>query len=342
MTVLNKSSSISCPVCSSEAKIVQKDYPGYQEPSTYDIFYCDNCVTSFSNPLEVDSNLYNLIYSKPDEIPGYERYSKYAKKVLLQKDPLEYLAKSEETYWSIKNYLKIKNASPNTRILEVGCGLGYLTYSLIKSGFNATGLDISMNAVEQAIARYGDHFICEDLHEYSQKIDFKYDTIILAEVIEHIPNIYNLLNSLDGLLADGGDIVITTPNKSSYAQEILWHTDLPPIHLWWFSETSMSKISSKIGYSLRLTDFTECNVINVSKKTNYVREGDKSKPSRRSTLDENGNAINSPIYNFKQILNNTGILSLSKVAMARLPLLREKLMLGKRRPILCAIFSKKQ
>jgi SAM-dependent methyltransferase len=341
MTMLDINSLSSCPVCSGKAKIVQKDYPGYQEPTTYDIFHCDNCDTSFSNPLEINCDLYDLIYSKPDDIVGYERYSKYAQEVLRQKQPLEYLSKSEETYWSIKSYLERKNTSPNTRILEVGCGLGYLTYSLIKAGFNATGLDISINAVEQATARYGDHFVCEDLHEYSQKINFKYDTIILTEVIEHIPNIYELLNSLDGLLADGGDIVITTPNKSSYPQEILWNTDLPPIHLWWFSESSMNEISSKIGYSLRLTDFTECNSINVSRKINYVREGDKSKLSRKSTLDESGNPIKSPVHNLRQILDNIGVSHWARVFMAKLPLLKKKFIVGKRRPILCAIFSKK-
>jgi SAM-dependent methyltransferase len=343
-TVLDMTSPISCPVCMSEAKVVYGKHPGYQQPKVYDIVHCENCNTSFANPLEVDSDLYDLIYSKPDEIPGYDRYSKYAQNVLKQANPLEYLAKSEDTYWSIKNYLQNIPNSTNKKILEVGCGLGYLTYSLVKSGFNVTGLDISMNAIEKATARYGNHFVCADLHEYGQKNDLGYDIIILTEVIEHVPNIYEILSSLTGLLADGGEIVITTPNKSSFPNETVWHTDLPPIHLWWFSEASISKIADKIGYSVKFTDFSECGSINVSRRIYHSDGEDKSKWIRNSIVDGQGdvinNKINSSIHKLKKYLYSSSILPKVKLLISKLPLLKENFIVGKRREVLCAIFSK--
>jgi 2-polyprenyl-3-methyl-5-hydroxy-6-metoxy-1,4-benzoquinol methylase len=293
----------------------------------------------------VDSDLYDLIYSKPDEIPGYNRYSKYAQNVLKQRNPLEYLAKSEDTYWAIKNYLQNTPNSINKNLLEVGCGLGYLTYSLVKAGFNITGIDISMNAIEKATARYGNHFVCADLHEYGQKNDLKYDIIILTEVIEHVPNIYEILRSLTGLLADGGEIVITTPNKSSFPNEAVWHTDLPPIHLWWLSETSMNKIADSIEHFVKFTDFSECDSLNVSKKINHGDEDDRSKSIRKSIIDNHGNVVNdkksSPLHKIKKYLHDLGISSRIKVVMSKLPLLKESFIVGKRREILCAVFFKK-
>jgi SAM-dependent methyltransferase len=343
--VSNISNSISCPVCFSEAKVIYREHPGYQKPKVYDIVHCESCNTSFANPLGVDPDLYDLVYSKPDEIPGYDRYSKYAQNVLKKNNPLEYLAKSEDTYWSIKNYLDNTPDSTKKRILEVGCGLGYLTYSMIKAGFNVTGLDISMNAIVKATARYGKHFVCADLHEYGQKTDIKYDTIILTEVIEHVPNIYEILSSLTGLLSDGGEIVITTPNKSSFSTETVWYTDLPPIHLWWLSEASMSQIADKIGYSVKFTDFSKCNSLNVSKRINHSDGDDKLKWIKKSIVDEEGNLIvddkiNSSIHKVKKSLHSLGILPKLKVVMSGLPILKENFLVGKRREVLCAIFSR--
>lgn len=330
---------ISCPVCSAEAKIAYREHPGYKKSKVYDIFCCEHCNTAFANPLKVDSDLYELIYSKPDEIPGYDRYSKYAQAVLTQENPLEYLAKSEEIYWSIKNYFQ-NTSSSSKNILEVGCGMGYLTYSLIKAGFNVTGLDISMNAIERATARYGEHFVCADLHEYKSQTDIKYDVIILTEVIEHVPNIYEIINSLSGLLADGGEIVITTPNKSPYSKEIIWHTEMPPIHLWWFSETSMVKIADKSGYSVKFTDFSECNSLSVT------RQVTDELTWKTSMFDEQGNILlnstdDSPVRKLKKTMHSTGLLPKIQSLMSKLPVLKEKFIVGERRGILCAVFSKK-
>jgi len=83
-------------------------------------------------------------------------------------------------------------------------------------------------------------------------------------VIEHIRDIWGLIANLDKLLIEGGDIVITTPNKTVFGEEAVWKDDLPPIHLWWFSETSLRYIAQKIDYDIKFLDFTEYN------KSHYI------------------------------------------------------------------------
>lgn len=341
-------STMPCPVCLSKAKIVYSEYPGYQEPQVYDILHCQECDTSFANPLEVNSDLYDLIYSKSDEIHGYNRYNKYAEDVLNQKSPLAYLAKSEATYWCVKDYLDKKSGANKQRILEVGCGLGYLTYSLIKAGFNTTGLDISINSVERAKAKYGNYFVCADLESY--KVNVKYDIIILTEVIEHLPNVYEILNLLNELLAEDGKILITTPNKSSYPENIPWFTDLPPVHLWWFSEKSMLKIADNIGFSVEFTDFSKCNSLAIANKIDPIDEDNKLEWIGKSQIDDRGSVIASnqvtpyAIRTLKmywhKCYHDTKISSKVKSIKSRLPWYSEKFIVGKRREILCAILSR--
>jgi SAM-dependent methyltransferase len=338
---------ILCPICSSEARIAYKNHPGYQQPKVYDVIHCKSCDTSFVSPLEIDSNLYNLIYSKTDEIPGYNRYLQYSENVLNQHNPLSYLARSEDTYWSIKRYLDI-NANPDQRILEVGCGMGYLTFSINKSGFNAIGLDLSIPAIEKAKSKYGNNFILTDINGYSQKSNEKYDVIIATEVIEHIPDIYEFLNSLNNLLNVNGKIILTTPNKSYYPSNSIWYTDLPPVHLWWFSETSIRKIAEKAGYSLEFTDFTQCNSLNISLRIKQNIKDGISNSIQNPVLDSQGNVIFSELNEFrkyhrsKKILGILGISAMLKKIVASSTFLRSKFMLGHRRGVICAILTKKQ
>ncbi len=50
--------------------------------------------------------------------------------------------------------------------------------------------------------------------------------------------------------------IITTPNKSLFPEDIIWPTDLPPVHCWCFSEDSMRYMAGASGMSIELVDFT--------------------------------------------------------------------------------------
>lgn len=63
-------------------------------------------------------------------------------------------------YFAIKEILA-RNNNKKAKILEVGSGLGYLTYAISQQGYNITGLDISHDAVKKAEKHFGKHFICQ-------------------------------------------------------------------------------------------------------------------------------------------------------------------------------------
>lgn len=248
---------IECLLCKGSAELKHKEYPGYQKPDTFSIYHCQVCNTSFSLPAIEANDIYELIYKHGPEVRWYDIYWKNAEIIKKSTNPLKYLADSEASYWGVQESLKtiIKKDKNSYRILEIGCGLGYLTYALNKAGYNSIGLDISKEAIDRAIENYGNFFICADLEEYSKLHKKEYDVIVFTEVIEHLNTIDVFINNVVRLLSPTGKIILTTPNKSFYPDNVLWATDLPPVHHWWFSENSITYIANKFNLSANFIDF---------------------------------------------------------------------------------------
>ena len=248
--------STKCPLCGGNSYLKQKECPGYQMPDRFNIYHCLDCNTAFSSPTVDATSIYESIYNNAELVPGYERYSKYAQIVKEIANPMKFLSQSEETYWSVNEALQhlIKDKA-TTKILEIGSGLGYLTYSLIQDNYNIKGLDISETAVKKATENFGNHYISANLYEYAIDYPESYDCIILTEVIEHVDSPLNFIKAIMKLLKSGGHAIITTPNKSIYPSHIVWDTELPPIHCWWFSEDSMKIIAKTINADINFIDF---------------------------------------------------------------------------------------
>lgn len=248
-----------CLICGDFANRVCQRFPGYQEGLEYSIYRCEYCESSFALPMESCETLYDLIYANIGRIPGYARYHRYFEEIKKTRSPLDYLASKEESYWATAIHLRKLLASEKRklRILEIGCGLGYLTYALSTDGFDAKGMDISRQFIQNATEAFGDLFICGDLGTSLREFGQRYDLLVMNQVIEHIPDIKNFLKIAIDLLVAGGEILITTPNRSFFPPATIWETELPPIHLWWFGEKSFECLSKELKCTVTFFDFSE-------------------------------------------------------------------------------------
>lgn len=294
-----------CPLCMANVELVYSALPGYQEPQTFEIYHCPSCNTSYSLPRCEPESIYELIYEHGATAPGYHRYWKFSLDIKKEKEPLNYLAKQEMTYWATrKAVFEYSKKFKNPLILEVGSGLGYLTYAFRKAGFNITGLDISETAVAIAKERYGDYYISGDLYKYSIEKAGSYDIVLLTEVIEHIDDITSFISALSKLLKPNGQIVMTTPNKSFYPLNTIWVSDLPPIHCWWLSEDSVKHISDKLNLKVSFIDFGDFY------KNNYTPmriDVNKKISGRRAVFNAKGDLIKSKNKNaVKKTLQASG------------------------------------
>jgi SAM-dependent methyltransferase len=291
-----------CMICGSNAKLKYRNHPGYQKPDTFNIYHCKKCNSSFSMPRCNADSIYEIIYKNGPTVPGYNRYWEYATRVKEENNPLDYLADTEDCYWCVKEALKQTiSDKKKMKILEIGCGLGYLTFSIFKQGYNILGVDISEQSIKHATKNFGNIYLHADLYEYAPKHKQEYDVIILTEVIEHLDDINSFMSMLKMLLKPGGKIILTTPNKSFYPSNIIWASDLPPVHCWWLSEDSIKYIASTLKLTVSFIDFKEFYAKHPVSSDMKILE---YLPITPVVLDENGNLLWEINKNLKQSIKS--------------------------------------
>ena len=108
----------------------------------------------------------------------------------------------------------------NRRVLDAGCGAGYGSAELARVAAHVTGVDVAPAAVALARQQFSADNLtylpgsCTDL----PFPDGSFDLIVSFEVIEHLADWSGLIREARRLLAAGGQFVVSTPNKSFYAE----------------------------------------------------------------------------------------------------------------------------
>jgi len=104
------------------------------------------------------------------------------------------------------------------RVLDVACGSG--TLSDYFSG-EYTGLDISDVAIKQAksVRRKDASFFVADILKSNLETSIKYDTVVMAEFLEHIENDALVFEKALTILKPGGRIICSVPNGEKVPDE---------------------------------------------------------------------------------------------------------------------------
>lgn len=142
-----------------------------------------------------------------------QMFKKYNnERVYLHPNPvLRFIEKSRIR--TILSLAKIKN---NDRVLEVGCGEGYIL-NLINNG-KLYGIDLSNTAIARAKQKLASKTNVKKLIiGPAEKLPFKpksFDVIICSEVIEHVQNPRRVLQELARVAKPNARIVVTFPNEA--------------------------------------------------------------------------------------------------------------------------------
>lgn len=105
----------------------------------------------------------------------------------------------------------------HTRLLDVGCFNGYISFLFKQLGYQVTGTDVCELADRRDIfARAGIEFIPSNMNypePFPKLASRRFEIVIIAQVIEHILNHpLGLIQSLARLMRPEGMMVLTTPN----------------------------------------------------------------------------------------------------------------------------------
>ena len=136
-------------------------------------------------------------------------------------------------------------------IADVGCGHGILQRQ-IEDHFSkeVTGFDLNEVALKQSAAR-SSPVCCYDLFQRNAEYEGHFDTILLFDVLEHIPDEREFLRAIQFHLARNGMLVINVP-----ALQALWSKyDEVVGHCRRYSIKSLAAVAQSCGMRVRVWSY---------------------------------------------------------------------------------------
>jgi len=151
--------------------------------------------------------------------------------------------------------------TPGTRVLDVGCGNGFLCGEFLKRGCTVVGTDLSRQGIQLARQSYpgarfellgADANILEDLGEQP------FDLVVSTEVIEHLYSPRRWAEGCFAALKAGGTLICTTPYHGYWKNLAIsllgkWDTHTNPLwdggHIKFWSKKTLSRLLTEAGFT---------------------------------------------------------------------------------------------
>lgn len=206
---------IQCPYCGDSslkpyAARIQKNYPHSLR------VVCCRCGLIFSNPQATPEELdifYQNYYDKGN-------FTQWKEQILAWKDSFDKGLTNEGN----NNIYKYLPHIPGAKWLEIGAGLGKLSYIAKSKGFDVTVTEIDNDASTFLITKMGFNNCLigniECLYSTNQLLDNFYDIVVLNHVLEHVNNLFGTLDLVHRILKPNGVCYIGVPNLDNFGYSL--------------------------------------------------------------------------------------------------------------------------
>ena len=139
-----------------------------------------------------------------------------------------------------------RHLGPKGRVLEIGCGQGFLLAAMVRAGLDATGVEPSKSAAAAA-QRNGLNVATG----YFTPADYPgpYDAVVLSHVFEHLDHPSKFLADI-AASAPGGLLLLAQANWRGLVprkNQANWHAWAPTHHYWHFFPPGLARWLRTLG-----------------------------------------------------------------------------------------------
>ncbi|MDP2366510.1 MAG: class I SAM-dependent methyltransferase [Ignavibacteria bacterium] len=236
-----------CPIC------VKPPTPKliFRKKEGINIFKCPRCSILYASP-RFDRSSIDKIYDNEafSDMSIFENWS-YEKWIKM--------GGRGQNVSRLKTELIKKFLLNEASVLDVGCGVGEFVCVAINNNLKAEGIDISDMLISTGRTKLNVPIYQTDIKNY--KPDHKYDAIIIWDVLEHLVNPVEILNSCSSLLNDNGYLFAQVPNYKGISNRLkslinrigfnnndYGHFGFP-YHLYSFDKKSLTALYKRAGFN---------------------------------------------------------------------------------------------
>lgn len=159
--------------------------------------------------------------------------------------------KTKHIVWYDREFWVPARCTPDTSVLELGCGPGeFLLYLHSKGTKRFLGVDMDAEAIATAPAAVAARIRQADIWDFFGDAHGQWDRVVMLDVLEHLSpgEGLELLVRIKAILAPDGRVVVRVPNMGSPWGGLYQHGDLT--HKAAYSELGLSHLAAAAGYEL--------------------------------------------------------------------------------------------
>jgi 2-polyprenyl-3-methyl-5-hydroxy-6-metoxy-1,4-benzoquinol methylase len=136
-------------------------------------------------------------------------------------------------------------------LLELGCAYGFFL-SEASEYFDVHGLDVSESAVQFCRSRGFDVEQGGLTEDYLLRRG-PFESVVMLDVIEHLPEPDRVIQLLHGAMKPGARLVLSTGDWESWASRVMgkkWRLMTPPQHTFFFSPRTAKAMLTRMGFDV--------------------------------------------------------------------------------------------
>lgn len=163
---------------------------------------------------------------------------------LYRLEEIDYISLHPEIYnWfeqmeTEKDLISIRKRLNGNEALDIGCGMGNITFKLLSLRFRVTALDIlttMIKRVKDSLPKYmamNLNIVESDIDSFLSNPSAQYDLVTISSVLHHLPDYVETLQNVVKVIPAGGFLYITheplkdvLTKKDPILRKLLWQID---------------------------------------------------------------------------------------------------------------------